>query len=174
MANPTYKLIASQVVGSGGASSIIFSSIPQTFTDLKLVISTRTTTSAINDDVLLTFNGATSGYSGIYLNGNGSVAGSGSNPYGTNRIFLGGNNGASSTSSTFSNNEVYIPNYASSNYKSVSIDSAQENNGTTANLDLNAGLYSSSSAISSLSIFSYSGNNFVQYSTFYLYGIRNS
>ena len=34
MANPTYVLIASNTVGSGGASSVTFSSIPATYTDL--------------------------------------------------------------------------------------------------------------------------------------------
>jgi hypothetical protein len=32
----TYKKIASVVVGSGGSSSINFTNIPQTFTDLKI------------------------------------------------------------------------------------------------------------------------------------------
>jgi hypothetical protein len=35
----TYKLIETVTVGSGGAANIEFTSIPQTYTDLKLVIS---------------------------------------------------------------------------------------------------------------------------------------
>ena len=56
MAN-TYTLIASNTVGSGGAASISFSSIPSTYTDLLVKISTRDNTGSFND-MLLTFNGS--------------------------------------------------------------------------------------------------------------------
>ena len=37
----TLNLISKQTVGSAGASSITFSNIPQTYTDLKVIISGR-------------------------------------------------------------------------------------------------------------------------------------
>jgi hypothetical protein len=40
MAN-TFELITSSTVGSGGAASITFTAIPQTYTDLKILYSTR-------------------------------------------------------------------------------------------------------------------------------------
>jgi hypothetical protein len=169
MANPTYKLIASQVVGSGGASSITFSSIPQTFTDLKLVMSGR------NNSVVgtyMTFNGSSSGYSERLLYGTGSAANS-TNTSGSyiNWSFL--SNVSSDTANTFSNSEFYIPNYTGSNYKSVSSDSVTENNATAANIYVNAALWSNTAAITSITL-TCNTAQFVQYSTFYLYGIKNS
>jgi hypothetical protein len=50
----TYDLIA-QVSGDGSSGTITFSSIPGTFTDLRLVMNSRSTTSTPNQ--LITFNG---------------------------------------------------------------------------------------------------------------------
>jgi hypothetical protein len=48
--------IYTQTVGSGGATSITFNSIPQTFTDLKLSISIRGADSALTEP-WIRFNG---------------------------------------------------------------------------------------------------------------------
>ena len=72
---------------------------------------------------------------------------------------------------------IYIPNYTSSNAKSMSADSAREANQATDNyLVLDAGLWNPASnvAITSIKISPRVGPNFVQYSTAYLYGIKNS
>jgi hypothetical protein len=53
-------------------------------------------------------------------------------------------------------------------------DAVTENNGTTAFAKLSAGLWSDSAAITSVKLISQTGNNFVQYSTAYLYGISNA
>ena len=50
-----------------------------------------------------------------------------------------------------------------------------ERNGTNTNgAWLYAGLWSDTSAISSITIDDFSGGGYAQYSTFYLYGIKNS
>ena len=54
-----YNLIATTTVGSSGAASIVFSGIPQTYTDLKIVTSMRSNYSGIQDDCVLEFNGLT-------------------------------------------------------------------------------------------------------------------
>ena len=72
----TMQLIAKQTVGAGGATSVTFSNIPQTYTDLKVVCSTREST----DSYLgVYFNGDTNSanYTSIILRGNGSGAASG-------------------------------------------------------------------------------------------------
>jgi len=172
MATSTYNLIASQVVGSGGASSITFSSIPGTYTDLKVVYSTRTSDSATDKGMFVQFNGdTTSSYTYKFLRGNGSAAGSGGTT--TTLLYFGNFPGGGSTASTFGNGEFYIPNYTSGNYKSVSADSVSENNATAAWDTLVAGLWSKTNAITSILLYP-EGGNFVQYSTFYLYGINNS
>jgi hypothetical protein len=167
----TYSLIASSTVGAGGATSIGFTSIPSIYTDLSLVISIRTSQAGSNFTGSLTFNGSSTSYSGRWLSGNGATATSGTP--GSTYIYIGEVNGSSTTSNTFTNINLYIPNYASSNNKSVSIDAVYENNATTAYARLLAGLWSNSSAINSIS-FNAENYTLVQYSSAYLYGIVKS
>lgn len=169
----TYKLISSVTVGSGGAADITFSSIPATFTDLVLKTSTRTVGTAGNSESLfLQFNSNTSSYSYRYLQGSGSAA---SSFLATSQssIYIGEAPQAVATINTFSNQEMYIPNYLLSNNKSISIDNAQEDNQSTAFLTLIAGLWGNTSSITSIKIIT-AANNFAQYSTAYLYGISNA
>jgi hypothetical protein len=169
MAN-TYTLIEAKTLGSA-VSSVTFNSIPQTYTDILLKVSARGTTSSNAIDTKLTFNGSTAGYTLRNVYGDGSSVGSFSD---STTNYTGGEiNGASSTGSTFSNNEFYVPNYTSANYKSFSADIVTENNGTAAIAWMHAGLWSNTAAITSLTIASASGN-LDTYSTFYLYGISNS
>jgi len=173
MANTMTK-IATQVVGSGGASGITFSSIPQTFTDIKVVVSGRSNVSATRVYLGLRFNGvSTSSYSNTVVSSGGSSASSGRNYTGNTEIYVAEINGATSTTNLFSNIDIYIPNYTSSNYKSLIADGVYENNITEAFDVLGAGLFLSTSAITSLNVYPGSGN-FVQNSTFTLYGINNS
>ena len=170
MAN-TFTLIASSTVGSGGASTIDFTSIPQTYTDLCLKLSGRLSSGSYGN-MQVTFNGSTSGYSNRYLQGDGSSASSASGN--TTSLYLAISNSSGGTS-TFSSGEMYIPNYTGSANKSTSTDSVQEDNATTGILRLIAGLWSNTAAITSISIFPEPAyGNIVQYSTAYLYGIKNS
>ena len=166
----TMSLIAKQTVGLGGASSVTFSNIPQTFTDLKIVLSGRVDFADTQSNCSVSINGSTSSFSNKLLYGYGSGQGSSSRSDNLN-VFLV--DGATATSNTFSNCELYFPNYTSSNYKSFSAETATENNGTTALLQMNAELWSNTAAITSITLTSQNGN-FVEYSTFYLYGISNS
>ena len=170
MAN-TYTLINSVTVGSGGAADITFSSIPATYTDLLLKISTRTDFASVNDNIKITYNSLTTSFSMIRLYGSGSAAGTSSVSDNTASIVT---NGTSSTSSTFNNADLYIPNYTSSNYKSYSIDSVSETNATGTYMYLSAGLWSNTAAITSIGLLPQQGTNFLQYSTAYLYGISKA
>ena len=167
----TYKAIASTTVGSGGASSITFSSIPQTYTDLVILTSLRQDTA---DQVAkITFNGSSSGYSDRFVWGTGSSALSNSDSSQSVLWFYAGSAQSGQTANTFGNAAVYIPNYAGSNNKLVSYDSVNENNATDAQMFLTAGLWANSAAITSITI-SPNSSKFVQYSTATLYGISNS
>ena len=165
-----YVLLEKITVGAAGASSVTFSSIPQTgYTDLVLKFSTRSTTTsgASYNYISLQPNGSTTSLNFKFLYGLGSSAASESD----NSIALGGySSDSSTTSNTFSNGEIYIPNYAGSNYKSFSSDSVTENNSTSAMAALAASLWSNTAAITSLTLTQATGN-FAQYSTFYLYGV---
>jgi hypothetical protein len=80
------------------------------------------------------------------------------------------------TASTFSNCEIYIPNYTGSSQKSISSDIVTENNATSALAVLTAGLWLSTSAVTAIQLRPYvqGGGNFAEHSTFTLYGINNS
>lgn len=175
----TFTKIATVTVGSGGASSIDFSSIPSTYTDLCLKLSCRTSRASAQGLYKITFNGSSTNYSGIilYSYSGTSVASE------TNSAASGGSTyligeyipAANATASVFSCDDIYIPNYASSNYKSLSIDLIQENNAADGRQSTMAGLWSNTSAISSIKIESATAStNIVQYSTATLYGISNS
>ena len=168
MAN-TYILIASSTVGSGGAANIEFTSIPQTYTDLLVKISLRGTSNIGVAGLILEYNSSSSNLTYIRLLGDGSAASSYTASIGQISVVQGGN----ATANTFSNQEIYIPNYTSANYKSASADSVNETNATTEYMSLNAHLWSNTAAITSLKLTPNAGS-LVQYSTAYLYGIKNS
>jgi len=166
-----YNLIATTTVGSGGAASIDFTGIPQTYTDLFLVSSLRGDAAVNYQTNRMKINGSTSNMIVKNVYGTGGTAGSASV---TTYLLVGYTTGSSTTANTFSSHNIYIPNYAGSTYKSISSECAAENNSTTAyELDISSGLWSQTAAITSLSLYPESGS-WVQYSSASLYGIKNS
>lgn len=161
--------IATTTVGSGGSANIEFTSIPGTYTDLLIKFSLRDNYAAAGSNILMTFNSSTTSYSEKLLLGTGAVATFASQS--ASYIGYMYSTGATGTANTFGNGEVYIPNYAGSNNKSVSADTVQETNDTTAYIGLTAGLWSNTAAITSIKLAPY-GTLFSQYSTATLYGIR--
>jgi hypothetical protein len=164
----TFIKIASVTVGSGGAASMSFTSIPSTYTDLCVKISGRSTST--DDQIWVDFNGSTTGFSNkvLYVQG-------GSSPASTSvaRFVAYQTPGTGTTSNAFGNSEIYIPNYAGSNNKSNSGDAVWEQNATTAYIALNASLWSNTAAIASISLTPQT-SNFAQHSTATLYGIKKS
>ena len=148
-------------------ATIEFSSIPDTYTDLCLVLSSRVTTAAIGETLNILFNGSSASISSRYLYGAGS--GSGISPTSTSLAAF--ENANDSTASTFGNAVLHFPNYASSNHKSFSSDSVTEHNGTVAYQVILAGLWSNTAAINSITLDPASGASFMQYSSATLYGI---
>jgi hypothetical protein len=168
----TYIKIASNTVGAGGAASVTFSSIPSTYTDLVIKVSARCSVGGAFYNLVIAFNGSSANYTLRWLgDAGGSAVSYTQAAFGSNHLFYIAGDGA--TANTFANGEIYIPNYAGSNYKSVSADGANENNSTTIYQGISTGLWSSTAAITSLT-FTCGGANFNQYSTFTLYGISNA
>lgn len=165
-----YKIASNDLTTT--AASVTFSSIPQGYTDLKVVISARSSYSS-GEGALMRFNGSSSAnYTYKQLYGAGSSAGSYGPPSLETYGFVGSMGGTNYTASTFDSIDLYIPNYTSSNNKSFSVDSVAENNSATVNQsDLIAGLWSQTAAITSITFTSYNAANFVANSTFTLYGI---
>jgi hypothetical protein len=167
----TYIQIGSTVtVGAGGASSIDFTSIPSTYTDLVVKMSLRDNHAAISDSVRVSFNSSLSNQSQMALLGDGSSGSAGTN--GSAFYITTGTNANNATTNTFSNAELYIPNYAGSAYKSYSAEAVTETNATNASMALTAGLWSNTAAITSISFTPAQPVNFLQYSTASLYGIK--
>lgn len=168
----TFVKIASVTVGSGGASSIDFTSIPSTYTDLCLKISAKDnrSTTSYETQFALTFNGSGSSYSIRRLYGQ---SGSAASDSGANSNIYSWNTGTTNATNVCGSSDIYIPNYAGSNYKSFSADAVTEGNSSTGPLlAFNAGLWSNTAAITSISLSS--GYTILQYSTATLYGIKNS
>jgi hypothetical protein len=157
---------------SGTAASITFNNIPQSFTDLQIVLSTRIDAGSGNYGVRFNAD-ATNSYSWTYLTGNGASASSGRlGSASLNELVVGQINGTDTTASTFSSTLVYIPNFTNSNFKQVIADGVRENNGTTGVQIFDASLWLKTAAISAITIRPYGGNgNFIANSTFTLYGI---
>jgi len=164
-------LISSVTVGSGGAASIDFSSIPATYTDLCVKLSIRSASGSNIGTVgaTISINGSTANRTVKRIYGNGTSAVSDS----PSALGISPDT-STATANTFSNVEIYFPNYAGSTNKSFSVDSVSENNATLGDASLVAQLWSQTAAITSLSFGMSDSSNFVQYSTAYLYGVKNA
>ena len=167
----TYTKIASSTVGSGGTALVTFLSIPATYTDLVLFASTRGSVAEDGFSVRVN-NDSSTNYSFLQMNGNGSSTASSAST--TQNALVGGRQPESGyTANTFGNNQFYFTNYRNSYNKPVAVDAVNENNASSVRNQLTASLYPQTTAISRLDVFPGSGL-FVQYSTFYLYGISNA
>jgi hypothetical protein len=165
----TFVKIATVTVGAGSAATIDFSSIPSTYTDLCIKISARTNRASLADAINGALNGSSANFTYKLLEGDGASAYSASGTTG----LVGVATAATATASTFASAEFYVPNYAGSTNKSISVDSVIETNAVTAYADLNALLWSNTAAITSITLTPAFGS-FVQYSTATLYGISKS
>lgn len=161
--------IATTTVGSGGSAEIDFQNIPDVYTDLLVKLSGQANNSASSSySIRLKFNNNAANYSFRYIRGSGSAVIS-ANTISTTYIYLG-EIPSTFISNTFGNLEIYIPNYTTSNAKSVSGDGVTEQNATNAWATITAGLWDNSSVINRVTLFS--SENLAQYSTATLYGIR--
>jgi hypothetical protein len=157
------QLIETKTLGAD-AASIEFTSIPQDFTDLVVLISARN--SSTSNFFRIEINGSSSNFTERALTSTGSAASSSTGsagPFGRMSI-------STNTANTFGNTQFYLPNYAGATNKSISVDAVSENNATEALMTLLAGLWSQTAAITSV-LFRTGANDFVAGSTFSLYGI---
>lgn len=172
MAN-TYTLISSNVLASS-AASVTFSSIPATYTDLVIKWSARDDQANYTQTTRLKFNGsAVSEYSWTQLYDSAGTVGSYTSGTAGNNQFAYGSNGTTSTSNTFTNYEIYIPNYAVAQNKPFGAFGVSEDNSTNGYIIGSAHLWRNTAAISTILLYPNTGN-YVSGSSFYLYGIKNS
>ena len=155
---------------SGSAATITFNNIPQTYTDLKVVVGGRGGQAQVYQQTYYRFNGdAGTNYSATSIQGTGSGTGSYRESAQT-RGSGGLLNGSTATANSFGNLEFHIPNYTSGIFKQVWIEYINETNGVAAYQGLEAGVYRSSAPITSLEINTF-GAALAASTTVTLYGI---
>lgn len=155
-AGSTYSQIASFTL-TGTSSQITFSSIPSSYTDLRLVSSIQDS----GETSYVRFNTSTGNYSRTLVYGYGSVA-STTNGFGLSSIPYGG------ALNNFNGNYLDILNYANTNvYKTVMFEQ-NEHGSFVAN---HICLWESTAAINRIDIYATSANSLKAGSTFSLYGI---
>lgn len=173
----TYTAIQTITVGAGGQSSLDFTSIPATYTDLAVWLCAKANNANFGKDIYLRFNGSSStiySYRSFYgyNNGSGNLKGT-DQQQNQSYIYSGYVAGSAATAgtNTFGVSEFYIPDYTASTAHPVLI---QSNPGTLTStayeLDQVAGLARINAAINQVSIF-VTSNAFVQHTTATLYGI---
>jgi hypothetical protein len=151
-------------------ATISFTNIPQTYTDLVVKISGRSSGGGGNsfDGIRVKPNGSASDLTTRLLYG----LGSGTPASATDVNVSGGEtSNSNATANTFGNSEIYFPNYAGSTNKSFSSDGVSENNATQAVQVIAANLWSQTTAITSLDFTLESAGNWAQYSSATLYGV---
>ena len=161
----TYEPIATTTLGSA-SSSITFSSIPATYTDLRVV---QVLTGTTNAYTKLRFNGDTgTNYSSTNIRGDGSTASS-QRETSDDGIRINGNYPVTSIPSL---NTVDVFSYAGSTNKTVLNSASNDRNGA-GGLNRTVGLWRNTAAITSITIYEFTGDTFAAGTTATLYGIKS-
>lgn len=165
----TMKLIQT-ITLSQTATVVEFVSIPQTFTDLMLLISARGSVSNETPIFSLRINTSEDSVRSIRrMSGDGTTVFS----LAPTSTLVGNIAGSLTTPNTFGNTSLYFPNYSENLIKVFSSDSVSENNGTNARQNIIALQQGITAPITRLE-FTAQGTpteGFVANSTFLLYGI---
>ena len=161
----TYEPIATTTLSSA-ASTITFSSIPSTYTDLRLVLVSQGSTTAGTGR--LRFNNiSTTTYSTTRLSGNGTAAQS--DRY-SNRAAIDFALGTLVTSSNWGITTFNIFSYTGSTNKTVLMTDSNDKNGS-GNVECSVGLWRDTGAITRIDLIE-NGANFATGTTATLYGIK--
>lgn len=160
---------------TGTTSQVFFDNIPQTYTDLLILISARATNAGSVDPIVLGFNNSTVGIiSQIGFNADGTStnyyksAGNGYYSYNAATAAVGGG----SPTGYFSNISIYIPNYASNSYKSIMSDSGYDTSAAAGvPVGMMGGLYKSNAPITSIRFIPYNGPGIASGFSITIYGI---
>ena len=157
----TYKLISTQTLGSA-AATVTLSSIPQTYTDLVLVLQG---TSTVDDAIMMQFNSDTgSNYSWTQIGADGGSGIFSSRGSGLSSFRIGyGNTGQGS-------HITQVMNYSNSTTFKTSLS---RSNKAADDARAIVGLWRNTNAITSLTIIQTSGS-FATETTISLYGIKAS
>jgi hypothetical protein len=170
----SYESIATVTVGSGGVSNVEFTSIANTWEHLQIRALIRTTHASGTDGdyVKMQFNSDTgSNYATHYLYGNGTSATA--SAFTSQTSMFPARVGATGLSANiFGVLIIDVLDYDNTNkYKTIRNLGGYDANGS-GRVDLDSGLWMSTSAVTSIKFTAGSGTGFEQYSQFALYGIK--
>lgn len=172
-ATNSYESIQTVTVGSGGQSTISFTSIPATYKHLQIRALSQSSASGFNwVRHVVAFNSDTtnSNYVDHILRGNGSAV----QVYAETSTRKGFGAAASSGANIFMANVIDIFDYAntSKNKTSRTLDGLDSNNAYTGLISFESNLWMNTAAINRIDITLEDASNFTQYSSFALYGIK--
>jgi hypothetical protein len=174
VASTSFESIATVTVGSGGSSTITFSSIVGTYSHLQLRCLARSNRDDGGDYIQVRVNSDTgSNYAYHRLTGDGSSVEAGAS---ANASLIAVQRLSSDyfSSSIFSGYVIDFLDYANSNkYKTLRALAGFDSNGD-GRIDFTSGLWQSTSAITSIELKTAAANSFKQYSHFALYGIKSA
>jgi len=164
--------IYSQTVTGSPVASITFNNIPQGFSDLYIVLSTRMTNASTLGYTTMRFNDNTTNYSWTYLDAN-----IGSTPFSARAVnynsWFVNTPAANSTAATFGNSYVRISDYIGGGFKQGILDATGENNSSgNAWVTQYAALFSNNAPITKIAFQdAINGANFAVGSTITIYGV---
>jgi hypothetical protein len=172
-----YDSIATVTVGSGGASTVTFTSIPSTYTHLQVRYIARTSSAAPGSegDLVLVYGTphAGNGYSHI-LFGNGSSTGASNSGGLAFSQYSSYATSSTQTASTFGTGILDVLDYSNPNkLKTWRTLGGWDANGSGF-VNLTSGIQNDTSVLTGIGFAVNSGNSFAQHSQFALYGIRGN
>ncbi len=177
MAN-TYVALAKTVLTTT-QTTITFSAIPSTYTDLVLLWSSRDDRPVNNQN---SFSMVINGDTGANYSNTNVYAYQGPASYSDRRSSattgrVSTSNTLNNTANTFTNGELIISNYTSTSTRAIALNCVMEQAVDGAGLFMtfaSAQQYRGSAAVSSFTLTPESSASFVSGSSFYLYGIKNT
>lgn len=166
-----FDSISTVTVGSGGASTVTFSSIPSNYTHLQLRVLARCTATSAIRNMTFQVNGDTaSNYYRHYMQGDGTSVVAGAD--GGTVIYLGSASGTANGVSRFATSIYDFLDYADTNkFKTVRATYGFEDN-SSGQAIFGSAHWRSTSAITSLTFSTEGSFAFSEYTSFALYGIK--
>ena len=173
MSIETMTKLATATVDGSAPTSVTFTDIPQGYTDLKLIVSARSTRSGVDrsNDIFVRLNGISSGYILKCLGDSPPRSTTSSSDTGMGRIQAPADD---ATAGIFGNAEITVHNYSGNRYKIMSADSAQEDSATYAAKWFVSSQVPTTAPITSVTFIADQSATLQQYSTFTIYGIKNA
>ena len=171
----SYESIATATVGSGGTTTVTFSSIPSTYTHLQLRFIARANNASNMFSAAMRYNSDSgTNYTYHLMYGSGGTTISAFSGTGQN-VDYSPNVMGTNTSNTFVGNIVDILDYTNTNkLKTIRTFSGGDINAVGGAISLGSSLWQSTSAINSIAISTNGYGNLLQYSHFALYGIKGA